>query len=304
MQNKPNFGEVIRPAAGPTKQSQFPAASMPPPFRYSIIPAFPSDVERAKQSQFEEKVSGLKSQVFSGSRQAPAGTHIAREPVSDGIMNKQSQFGAARLGSGRSIVQNKANFGELDETGWPVARSKPNFGSWPAGPGAGCTNKPNSRHCADSEIGVPGGHACGTKPICGGRPVMGAGRRGRPYRCCRARAYETKPIRESQAAGDRGPVVQTKPEGRRRWPVVSNRWEDRCTNKANRPAGGMSHHSTTPSFRDSDPMSYQRDGRLLRFARNDMVPHPERTGTHPGRTDLPFQGNLLSCGRYRMPVVR
>jgi len=39
-----------------------------------------------------------------------------------------------------------------------------------------------------------GGPSCKTKPICCGRPTMGARRRGRPYRCQRARLRKAKPI--------------------------------------------------------------------------------------------------------------
>ncbi len=41
-----------------------------------------------------------------------------------------------------------------------IVQNKANFEAWPVQP-----NKANSDHFADLEIGVPGGHACGTKPI-------------------------------------------------------------------------------------------------------------------------------------------
>ncbi len=107
-------------------------------------------------------------------------------------------------------VQNKANL--AGHAGWDGAT-----GTWderqtcktnpiperrPTGRGgAGCANKPNSYRRADQEIGVPGGQTCKTKPI----PRLRIADFG-----LRIQAG-LRPV----ALGPRGPVVQTKPIGRR-----------------------------------------------------------------------------------------
>ncbi len=85
MADSSNF--TLHTSAGPlaglfVQTNPIPAGRHPPPFYYVIVPPFQSDADCAKRSQ----------------------------------------FGDARLGSGESITQNKAN-----PAGWPSVPNKPNF---------------------------------------------------------------------------------------------------------------------------------------------------------------------------------
>ncbi len=91
----------------------------------------------------------------------------------------------------KGFLQNKANF----------RRRGAGRGQRDEGCGA-CTNKPNSRHYGDREIGVPGGQSCETKPI-GRRGAVGGDtpvfhHSTIPIVC---RSCETKPISRRCRAG-------------------------------------------------------------------------------------------------------
>jgi hypothetical protein len=123
---------------------------------------------------------------------------------------KQTQF--RRMGHSRTIATagddairrrgNRAKQSQFlavsGEDAHPTKRSKrAKQSQFPAGAGSGaegcCTNKPNSRHYADPEIGVPGRANCAKQSQLGARcPEMGAGRPAGAFR--RGRLCQTNPI--------------------------------------------------------------------------------------------------------------
>jgi hypothetical protein len=156
-----------------------------PLFPYSIIPPFPSDANRAKQSQSRPRVERVK--CFAGKELWSIGH--------PGVSAKQSQFpdrGLEQAGGGTpalrgAIVQNEPNFapamqGPADpivrnKAGWPpegVGRGRPTLdqveGRLHEEPTANRAKQTQFRRSAR----VPEGEMCGTNPISAIQPA-GAG---------------------------------------------------------------------------------------------------------------------------------
>ena len=125
-----------------------------PPFQYSTIPAFQSDADRAKRTQFLPRCR-------SGDRRSREGKWCETNPIGP----------LEGVGRGRPTHEepmgNRAKRSQL-AVGEPLA-GIPNYSSIPLFHHSNAVpvvrNKANSSHDADREIGVPGGRACETKPI-------------------------------------------------------------------------------------------------------------------------------------------
>jgi hypothetical protein len=138
------------------------------------------------------------------------------------------------------------------------------------------TNEPNSERPGGSR-----GWLYETKPICRGRPAMGAGRRVTPT---------------GTAGAERAKRTQFRGAGG--WRLAGQSY------KQSQSAGGISCHSIIPLFHHSSiPIRCPSIavGDCFRLPASEETP---RGVTTNGENALPFAGNLLCCGRYRTPDTR
>ncbi len=165
-------------------------------------------------------------------------------------------------------------------------QNEPNFGGWAAGPGVGCTNKPN----------LPRRSPCQTKPICCGRPAVGA-----PLPVPLDPIVRNEPNFGELAGRTQGSAVQTKPipggaGPDRAWGTGTVRC---CTNEPNLrvtgPAGwGGAWYApyTRGRMRQTKPIRW-------RGLRSPPFQRPLFQDSNP----VPVVQTNPICGRSRYPTI-